>query len=148
MRRVDKTDNLVLTAMMLCLVCLATYALKVPNPFTQGYVHLGDTFIFISVLTLGTKNGAIAQGRDDTGVLKEGKKADLIVIDLSSPHMHPVHDMCANLVYSASPQDIVMTMVDGKVLYENGEFTTIDIEKAIAEADEATAQILEKLKND
>jgi 5-methylthioadenosine/S-adenosylhomocysteine deaminase len=41
-----------------------------------------------------------------------------------------------------------MTMVDGEVLYENGEFTTIDIEKAIAEADEATAQILEKLKND
>ena len=60
MRRVEKTDNLVLTAMMLCLVCLATYALKVPNPFTQGYVHLGDTFIFISVLVLGKKNGAIA----------------------------------------------------------------------------------------
>ncbi len=60
MRRAEKTDNLVLTAMMLCLVCLATYALKVPNPFTQGYVHLGDTFIFISVLTLGKKNGAIA----------------------------------------------------------------------------------------
>lgn len=100
------------------------------------------------VIGAATKNGAAAQGRDDTGVLKEGKKADLIVIDLSSPHMHPVHDMCANLVYSASPQDIVMTMVDGEVLYENGEFTTIDIEKAIAEADEATAQILEKLKND
>ena len=60
MRRVEKTDNLVLTAMMLCLVCLATYALKVPNPFTQGYVHLGDTFIFISVLVLGKKNCAIA----------------------------------------------------------------------------------------
>lgn len=60
MRRVEKTDNLVLTAMMLCLVCLATYALKVPNPFTQGYVHLGDTFIFISVLILGKKNGALA----------------------------------------------------------------------------------------
>ena len=60
MRRVEKTDNLVLTAMMLCLVTLATYALKVPNPFTQGYVHLGDTFIFISVLVLGKKNGTIA----------------------------------------------------------------------------------------
>ena len=60
MKRVEKTDNLVLTAMMLCLVCLATYALKVPNPFTQGYVHLGDTFIFISVMVLGKKNGAIA----------------------------------------------------------------------------------------
>ena len=60
MKRTEKTDNLVMTAMMLCLICLATYALKVPNPFTQGYVHLGDTFIFVAVLVLGKKNGAIA----------------------------------------------------------------------------------------
>ena len=60
MRRVEKTDNLVLAALMMCLVCLATYALKIPNPLTQGYVHLGDTFIFMSVLVLGKKNGAIA----------------------------------------------------------------------------------------
>lgn len=60
MRREEKTDNLVLTALMTCLVCLATYALKIPNPFTQGYVHIGDTFIFMSVLVLGKKNGAIA----------------------------------------------------------------------------------------
>ncbi len=60
MRRIDKTDDLVLTALMLGLVCLATFALKVPNPLTQGYVHLGDTFIFMSVLVLGKKNGAIA----------------------------------------------------------------------------------------
>lgn len=60
MRRIEKTDNLVLTALMMGLVCLATFALKVPNPLTQGYVHLGDTFIFMSVLVLGKKNGAIA----------------------------------------------------------------------------------------
>ena len=60
MRREEKTDNLVLTALMTCLVCLATYALKIPNPFTQGYVHIGDTFIFMSVLVLGKKNGTIA----------------------------------------------------------------------------------------
>ena len=60
MRRVEKTDNLVLTALMTCLVCLATYALKIPNPLTQGYVHIGDTFIFMSVLVLGKKNSAIA----------------------------------------------------------------------------------------
>ena len=60
MRRNEKTDTLVLTALMTCLVCLATYAFKIPNPFTQGYVHVGDTFIFMSVLILGKKNGAIA----------------------------------------------------------------------------------------
>ena len=100
------------------------------------------------VIGAATRGGAVAQGREDTGVLKEGNKADLIVIDLSSPHMHPVHDLCANLVHSAAPQDIVMTMVDGRVLYENGEFTTIDIEKAVYEADEATAEILGKLRED
>ena len=60
MRRADKADNLVLTALMTCLVCLATFALKIPNPLTQGYVHIGDTFIFMSVLVLGKKNGSIA----------------------------------------------------------------------------------------
>ena len=60
MRREEKTDNLVITALMTCLVCLATYALKIPNPLTQGYVHIGDVFIFMSVLILGKKNGAIA----------------------------------------------------------------------------------------
>ena len=59
-KREEKTDNLVLTALMTCLVCLATFALKIPNPLTQGYVHIGDTFIFLSVLVLGKKNGAIA----------------------------------------------------------------------------------------
>ena len=92
-----------------------------------------------------TRNGAITQGREDCGVLKTGAKADLIVMDLDSTRMHPVHDALANIVYSASPEDIVMTMVDGKVLYENGEYTTIDIEKAIFEVDEATKKILAQL---
>ena len=60
MRRVEKTDTLVLAALMTCLVCLATYAFKIPNPLTQGYVHIGDTCIFMSVLVLGKKQGAAA----------------------------------------------------------------------------------------
>ena len=62
MARSEKTSKLVLTALMLCLVLLATYSIRIPAPFTQGYVHLGDAFIFISVLLLGKKNGAIAAG--------------------------------------------------------------------------------------
>ena len=54
----DKTSKLVLTALMVCLVLLATYIIKIPSPFTQGYVHLGDTMIFLSVLLLGKKGGA------------------------------------------------------------------------------------------
>ena len=48
----DKTGRLVLTALMACLVLLATYMIRIPSPFTQGYIHLGDTMIFLSVLVL------------------------------------------------------------------------------------------------
>ena len=59
--------------------------------------------------------------------------------------MHPVHDLKNNLVYSASGSDVVLTMVDGKVLYDGGKFTTIDLEKTIFEAQKATDKILAKL---
>ena len=58
----EKTGKLVLTALMTCLVLLATYMIRIPSPFTQGYVHLGDTMIFLSVLVLGKKGGAAAAG--------------------------------------------------------------------------------------
>ena len=62
MTRSEKTSKLVLTALMLCLVLLATFSIRVSAPFTQGYVHLGDTVIFVSVLLLGKKHGAVAAG--------------------------------------------------------------------------------------
>ena len=92
-----------------------------------------------------TRAGAISQGRDDCGIMKEGAKADLTVLDISGPHMHPVHDLKNNIVYSASGSDVVLTMVDGKVLYEDGDFLTIDIERTIFEAEKATKNILAQL---
>lgn len=97
------------------------------------------------VIMAATRNGALAQGRMDCGVLKEGFKADLIVLDTTLPHMHPVHNMINNVVYSASGSDVVLTMVDGKVLYKDGEYVTIDVEKAIAETEKATKTILGQL---
>ncbi len=58
----DKTYKLVMTALMLCIVAISTMAIKVPVPFTQGYVHLGDAAIFLSVLILGKERAAIAAG--------------------------------------------------------------------------------------
>lgn len=96
-------------------------------------------------LRAATSGGAKAQRRADSGLLKEGYKADLIVVDISQANMHPVHSLINNLVYSGSGKDVVMTMVDGKVLYDNGEYTTIDLEKTIYEAEHATHKILERL---
>ncbi len=92
-----------------------------------------------------TRAGALAQGRLDTGLLKQGYKADLIVMRTDVPNMHPVHNMLNNVVYSASSGDIVMTMVDGNVLYRDGEYKTIDVEQAVAESEKATQDILSRL---
>ena len=96
-------------------------------------------------LYAATRGGALGQGRDDCGLLKEGFRADLIVVDISAPNMCPVHDMKNNLVYSASGTDVLLTMADGKVLYENGEYLTMDIERVKAEAAAQTKKILASL---
>ena len=80
-------------------------------------------------LRMATLGGAIAQGRPDTGSLVVGKRADIIAINLDAPHMVPDYDTVALVTCSAQASDVVMTMVDGKVLYENGQYLTMDRER-------------------
>lgn len=96
-------------------------------------------------LLAATLSGALSQGRKDSGSLKVGYKADLIVLDIDQPHMVPVYHLANNLVYSASGSDIVLTMVDGRILWQDGEYKTIDIEKTMAEAQNAAFRILKQL---
>ena len=56
----NKTSGLVYTALMICLVLLGTILFRIPVPMTQGYVHLGDTMIFLGVLMLGKRHGSAA----------------------------------------------------------------------------------------
>lgn len=81
------------------------------------------------IVKMATINGAKTQGRFDTGSIEVGKKADIIAINLDAPHMVPDNDTLALIVYSAQASDVCMTMVDGKILYENGEFKTMDKER-------------------
>ena len=97
------------------------------------------------VLRSATRAGALSQGRKDCGLVKEGFKADLIVVDAGGPNMHPNHDMANALIYSADGKDVCLTMCDGRVLYRDGEYATIDIEKTIFEAEKAKQTILSKL---
>ncbi len=82
---------------------------------------------------MATINGYKALHREDCGELAVGKRADIVAIDMDKPHLLPDVDTLALLVYSAQGSDVCMTMVDGKVLYENGEYLTIDAEKCKAE---------------
>ncbi|MDE7361197.1 MAG: amidohydrolase [Oscillospiraceae bacterium] len=86
------------------------------------------------VLEMATKGGALAMGLTDCDILAVGKRADFAVIDLKQPNMQPLHNIAKNLVYSGSKQNVSMTVVNGQILYENGEFPTVDKEKIYADA--------------
>ncbi len=93
------------------------------------------------ILDMATKNGAKAQGRADTGALAVGKKADIIAVSTDAPHMHPLLSPLPALIYSAQGSDVAMTMVDGKILYENGEYLTIDAQRVYFEAAAAVKRL-------
>ena len=80
------------------------------------------------ILKAGTVGGALCMGINDSDVLKVGKNADIVMIDMDKPCMQPENNIVRNIVYSGDNSCVKMTMINGKVLYEDGQFTTIDYE--------------------
>ncbi|MCU6760963.1 5-methylthioadenosine/S-adenosylhomocysteine deaminase [uncultured Roseburia sp.] len=74
------------------------------------------------ILYMATAGGAKAMGLSDCDCLAAGKKADLIMLDLKQPNMQPENNIVKNIVYSGSKQNVKMTMVNGKILYEDQKF--------------------------
>ena len=95
-----------------------------------------------TVLKMATVNGARLQGRDDTGALEVGKKADVVAVDFRGrAHLYPTFDPMTTLVYAAQGSDVSLTMVDGKILYEDGKFMTLNPEKVIQNARAAVRRL-------
>lgn len=107
----------------------------------KGYQNDPVVMSAPQLLKMATQNGALLQGRGDTGTLEVGKKADMVAFDLSKPHMRPHLDPCALLTYSAQGSDVAMTMVNGRILYENGEFLTMDTEKIFHDVESAVRRL-------
>ena len=74
------------------------------------------------VLKMACVNGARAIGLPDCDDISAGKLADITVINLRRPNMRPLNNLTANLVYAGSKENVRLTMVNGRILYENGEF--------------------------
>lgn len=95
------------------------------------------------ILHAAVTGGARAMGLSRCDDIAPGKQADMIVIDMKRPNMQPVHNVVKNLIYSGNPGNVKMTMIAGKVLYENGVFHVgEDIEKVYAEAQKETELLL------
>lgn len=85
----------------------------------------------MEILEMATVNGAKAMGLNKADTLAKGKMADIIMIDLQQPNMQPIHNMAKNIVYSGSKSNIKMTMINGKILYQNGEYFVGETPKEI-----------------
>ena len=82
----------------------------------------------MDVLRMATCDGAKALGRK-TGQIKAGYTADLILVDFHRPNLTPCHSVADNLVYSATGRDVVMNMARGNIIYKDGVFFTLDLDK-------------------
>ena len=99
-----------------------------------------------AALMMATTCGARAQGRaTECGMIKEGFDADLCLLDFSAPHLIPCHNVLNGLVWSAKGGDVAMTMVRGNILYQNGQFPTIDLKEVV---EELTTYALPRLFDD
>jgi len=86
------------------------------------------------IFEMATRNGAKAAGFDELGAIREGWRADIVGLDTDLTRATPLHDVLSHLVFAAHGDDVRFTMVDGNVLMERGEVTSIDADAVRAEA--------------
>jgi len=92
-------------------------------------------------------NGAkVLMWENEIGSIEPGKKADLVVVDLSRPHTTPVNDPSTTLLYSSYGGDVLTTIVDGKLLMENRRLAYKNYEEVLEKAIEKTEEIMEKIR--
>jgi 5-methylthioadenosine/S-adenosylhomocysteine deaminase len=91
----------------------------------------GDT-----ALRMATRNGALAMGFEESGVLLQGAPADLILVDFDRPHLRPRHDLIAGLIHGANGADVTHVIVDGRLLMRDRELLTLDEERILYEAEQ------------
>jgi 5-methylthioadenosine/S-adenosylhomocysteine deaminase len=109
----------------------------------KGSNHNPELLTTMQVLEMGTIKGAKAYRLEkDLGSLEEGKKADLVIINLDKPHLTPVHDPAANLIYSSGKSDVETVFINGKLQLESGQLVIIDEEQIKAEVRSISTQFV------
>ena len=116
--------------------------MKVAGLLAKGVSCDPAAFTASQVLYSGTRAGALSQGREDCGDIAVGYRADIVVLNTDVIGLCPSHAPLSNLLYAAGSRAVEMTVVDGRVLYKNGEFTTLDIERIRLETQRCTDRIL------
>ena len=99
-----------------------------------------------TVLRMATCDGARVLGMEDRiGTLKEGMKADIIVIDLDRPHLTPVYDEYSTIVYAAKGADVTTVIINGTIVMEDGRLLTINEDEAMDEVNRIALKVKESM---
>ncbi len=115
--------------------------IRLSSLMQKGY-HGDPTLLSVEdALSLATRRGSGALQVGDIGVLREGAKADLILMDFEKPHLQPSDNPLANIVYSASSNDVDTVIVDGNLLVEHGRCLTLDEEKIYFEVSKSAKRL-------
>ena len=110
-------------------------------------VHQLDALVLqpTDVLHMACRGGSAAFGMpDEFGALVEGQRADLVVVDLRSPFVAPVHGVASALVYNATPRDVRDVVVDGRILIRDGLLVVADEGQIMAKADDAARRLFDR----
>ena len=138
-------------------VCLGTDGMASNNShdmfadmYLMGLIYKGSTLDPAvvtpqQVLRAATRTGALSQGREDCGLLREGMKADVCVLGVTGPQWCPMTDPVYNVVFSGAGSDVVLTLCDGQVVYREGAWPTVDLERAKAEVAARAKRIIAEL---
>ncbi len=118
--------------------------------YVMGLIYKGNSLdpAVVSpkdVLRAAARTGALSQGREDCGLVKEGFKADLAVMDVTGPQWRPMTQPLYNVVFAGDGSDVVLTLCDGQVVYEAGEWPGLDLEQVQAEVTARTQRIISEL---
>lgn len=121
------------------------YEMRLASVLQKLLRHDPSALKACEVLKAATLGGSYMMNLPFVSTLEKGQKADLIRIDLHKPDMQPLHNISDNLVYAGSKADVKMTMINGRILYEDGNFYVgEDINKIYREAQEVADRLLKK----
>ncbi|MCI6378323.1 MAG: amidohydrolase [Clostridiales bacterium] len=116
-------------------------------PMLQKGTLLDPTVVSpAQTLAAATSVGARGLGYENLGLLKPGYLADLILVDMNVAHFCPRNDLESDLVYSIQGSDVVLTMVNGKVLYDHGDYPTLDTDLVLQRARKEAEALFERAR--
>ena len=101
----------------------------------SGRLEAAGRGVCVSALDMATRHGAAAIHDPLAGRLEPGSRADFFALDLRTPNLQPVHSVVSNVVYAATGLENRLTVCDGRELYRDGRFLSLDFDALLAEAE-------------